>query len=285
MPLSSILMLFPHITIIGAGLIGGSLALAARRAALCEKVTGWNGGHSLDDALALGVIDTAEESFERGQTCRADLIYLAAPVGAIIDFLRSRGRLLKRGAIVTDAGSTKREICRAARESLPDDVFFVGGHPMAGSQKGGVEFADADLFKGAAYAITTGSRAEAVERVIEMVKAIGSRPTLLTAEAHDRVVACVSHAPQLLSTALALAAGREAETLAGRGLEDMTRLAASRWEVWRDICATNADEMEKALGELIDQIQWLHQAVAEKRFEDIQDAFERANELARRIGR
>jgi prephenate dehydrogenase len=112
-----------------------------------------------------------------------------------------------------------------------------------------------------------------------VVKAIGGRPVFLAPEEHDALVARTSHAPQLLSIALALAVNEKAERLAGRGLADMTRLASSRWQMWRDICRTNADEISAALAEIIDQTQSLHEAIQERRFEDVQDAFGRANEI------
>src|SRR5262249_18614645 len=131
-------MLFRHITIVGIGLIGGSFALATRRSGLAERITGIDSAAVLDEACARGVIDEPETSFDSGKLCEADLVYLAAPVGDILSFLRTRGKLVKPGAIVTDAGSTKREICRVARETLPKGVYFVGGHPMAGSHHAGI---------------------------------------------------------------------------------------------------------------------------------------------------
>ncbi len=286
-------MLFPHITIIGTGLIGGSFALAARRALLCERITAWNGGHSLDEALSRGIIDEAEESFERGEMCAADLIYLAAPVGGIIDFLTSHGRRIKLGAIITDAGSSKREIIKTAHEHLSSETVFIGGHPMAGSHNAGVEFADADLFANAPYAIVIDQEkaphAEAIDKVVQMARAIGANPVFLTATDHDRIVARVSHAPQLVSTALASAlskvAGEDATRFSGRGLSSMTRLAASQWSVWEDILLSNADEISHALGEVISEIESLREAVASGDMEKAREAFERANEFARRMNR
>lgn len=286
-------MLFPGITIIGVGLIGGSFAMAARRARLCERITGWNGGHSLDEALARGVIDSVEESFDRGAVCEADLIYLAAPVGGIIEFLKRHGRLIKPGAIITDAGSSKREIIKTAREHLPSEIIFIGGHPMAGSHNAGVEFTDADLFTNAPYAIVIDeektSHAEGVDKVVRVVRAIGANPVFLTAEDHDRIVARVSHAPQLVSTALASALSKvsreDATKLSGRGLSGMTRLAASEWSVWEDILRTNADEIASALGEVVSEIESLREAVASGKTEKARDAFEKANAFARRMNR
>jgi prephenate dehydrogenase len=279
---------FNHILIVGVGLIGGSFGLAARRAGLGERITGWGGKGSLDAALSLGIIDEAEKSFDTGSTCQADFIYLAAPVNAIIDFIINRGRLVKPGAIVTDAGSTKRDICRAARESLRT-ARFVGGHPMAGSHLTGVSHARADLFTDAPYAIVTGEGTgdEAGQVVTEIVKAIGAKPVFMTAEAHDREVARVSHTPQFLSIALATACARYGDEagmrLAGKGLGEMTRLAASRWSVWKDICETNRDEIVAALGEIAFEIESLREALYDGRFSIVAGAFEEANGFARRL--
>jgi prephenate dehydrogenase len=158
---------------------------------------------------------------------------------------------------------------------------------MAGSHRAGVGFASADLFEGAPYAIMDegpASRSEALEMLAETVRLVGGHAVFLTPEDHDRVVARTSHAPQLLSIALALAVG-ERVAFSGRGLADMTRLAASRWQMWRDICRTNGDEIAAALSEMNDEIRWLNEAMVEKRFEDVQDAFEKANEIARSIHR
>ncbi|HXG67751.1 MAG TPA: prephenate dehydrogenase/arogenate dehydrogenase family protein, partial [Blastocatellia bacterium] len=181
-------MLFRQITIVGVGLIGGSFALAARRCGLAARITGWNEAASLERALDLGVIDEEEPSFDEGRVCDADLIYLAAPVRGIVSFLREKGNLIKPGAIVTDAGSAKREICRAARASLPPEVHFVGGHPMAGSHQTGVESANNTLFQDAPYVLIEDEerRADALNRVAQAVAAIGGRPVFLTAEEHDR---------------------------------------------------------------------------------------------------
>lgn len=286
-----------HILIVGVGLIGGSFALAARRAKIAGRITGWDHEANLESARARGVIDDIEQSLGSGEITGADLIYLAAPVGAIIDFLRTRGGLVKPGAIVTDAGSTKREICRAARESLPREALFVGGHPMAGSQKSGVEFASADLFRDAPYAIvhepedeagTYGAaRREALGVIIELVEAIGARPVVLTARQHDQLVARVSHAPQLLATALALACGRpggeKALELAGSGFSGMTRLAESRWSVWEDICRTNPDEIAAALAEVATEVRRLQAAMSGGDFATLREAFRAANDFMQQL--
>lgn len=282
-------MHFKHIAIVGVGLIGGSFGLAVRRAGVCERITGWDRKPVLDQALARGVIDGVENTFESGDVSEADLVYLAAPVGAILSFLRTRSNSLKPGAIVTDAGSTKRDICRVAREALGREVSFIGGHPMAGSERTGVEFADASLFSGAAYALVAGdgARLDAMTTITEIVKGIGARPMALTAERHDRIAARISHAPQLISTALALAVARANDTdalsLGGSGLAEMTRLAESRWSVWGDICRTNSDEIASALDDAIAQMEALRMAISSGDFSSVGDMFSAAGEVTRRL--
>src|SRR6185369_6474554 len=280
-------MLFKHIAIVGVGLIGGSFALAVRRAGVCERITGWDSQEVLDQSMARGVIDGVERAFESGETSDADLVYLAAPVGAIVSFLRTRSRSLKPGAIVSDAGSTKRDICRIARKALSREVIFIGGHPMAGSERSGVEFADADLFRGAAYALILGDDAspDAVRAMVDTVTSIGATPISLTAEQHDRIAARISHSPQLVSTALALAVGRtsdaQALSLAGSGVLDITRLAESRWSVWEDICRTNSDEITSALDDTIAQMEAVRSAISSGDFSSAGDMFTAAGESAR----
>jgi prephenate dehydrogenase len=282
-------MHFKHIAIVGVGLIGGSFALAARRAGIAERITGWDRKEALDKARDIGAIDGVEDAFDSDRASGADLVYLAAPVGAIVSFLRKRGKSLKRGAIVTDAGSTKREICRVALEALPRNVAFVGGHPMAGSERTGVEFADANLFQGAGYALVTNDDvdSDALRAVTQVVRSIGATPIALSAEEHDRIAARISHSPQMLSTALALAVARRCEAgtlaLAGSGFAEMTRLAESRWSVWEDICRTNADEISAALDETIAEIEAVRAAISSGDLASLCEMFDSAGSLMRRF--
>lgn len=286
-------MRFERIAIIGLGLIGGSFALAARRAGVARKITGCGTTNAIEYALAHNVIDEVEDSFYDGTDSEADLIYLATPVTAIIDFLRTRASQIKAGAIVTDAGSTKREICLAASQSLPREIYFIGGHPMAGSHRAGIEFANADIFQNAPYAVVAAGEGGlmddnysiALNSFLDVVRSIGSRPIITTPAQHDSIVARVSHAPQLLSTALAVAVGKKSDSqsreLAGTGFADMTRLAGSSWSVWEDICRTNADEISLALDEVIVEMESIKAALADGSFSTLARAFEQANEFSR----
>src|SRR5215472_9482912 len=141
---STITARFPHICIVGVGLLGGSFAAALRGRGYRGKLSGCD-VRSLGPLVSRGLIDCEEESFARKEICGADLIYLSSPINSIVDFLKTNGHLIKPGAIVTDTGSTKREIVSAS-ENLTNDAPFIGGHPMAGSEHAGAEYADAQLF-------------------------------------------------------------------------------------------------------------------------------------------
>ena len=267
-----------RVTVVGCGLIGASFALALRRAGACARVAGWDASPSaLDEALTRGIIDEVDYAVADGGVSESDLVYLATPVGAIIEFLRERGPQIKPGAVVTDAGSTKREVCRAARESLPRDRHFVGGHPVAGSHLRGPAHARADLFEGAPYVLTVdesgrdrdevdGDESECNESerraraaFAETLRRIGARVTLMTAREHDRAMALVSHLPQLVSSTLAATVAAQPDgaalgRVAGAGFGDMTRLAASEWSVWRDILETNPSEVAAALDAFLSKL-------------------------------
>jgi len=279
-------MRFKRITVIGAGLIGGSFALAARRAGLAEQITAWDSAAVLDAALSRAVVDAVEDSFQAGRTCEADLIYLSAPVGAILQFLETNGKLVGPGSVVTDAGSTKREICAAAARCLPAGVQFVGGHPMAGSHLHGLDNARHDLFQGAPYGIVAGAASRgAVSTVTDTVRAMGAIPIGVTAEDHDRAVAAVSHVPQLLSTALALTvlespAGPGSLDFASTGFADMVRLAASRWSMWGDICRTNGDNIAPLLSQLARRIESFGQDLGSGRLGELEQQFGNASEVS-----
>jgi prephenate dehydrogenase len=280
---------FKHVCVVGCGLIGGSFALALRRAGFAGRITACGGSRSPLLAVERGVVDAVEESFDRGEVCEADLLYLAAPIGGIIDFLRTSSGRIRPGAVVTDAGSTKVEICRLAALLLPAGVTFIGGHPMAGGENTGVQYARADLFDSATYALMIGQGIDQAEfdRFRSLVESIGARVLLTRPEAHDAAVALISHLPQLVASALASLLGPEhdveardralARRLAATGWRDMTRLAGSAWSVWRDICLTNQPNISNTLGSLIAELQSLKDALDARDFNRARDLFAEAN--------
>lgn len=278
-----------HVCIVGCGLLGGSFALALRRAGFTGCITACGGSRSPKLAVERGVADALELSFDRGEVCEADLIYLAAPIGAIIDFLKTKSRLVKPGALITDAGSTKTEISRVAREAVPAGVHFIGGHPMAGSENTGVEYARADLFDRATYALTPEETTDEtqLDRLKKIVESIGARALIANPLEHDAAVALISHLPQLTATALSTLLGAEfdgevarrelAQRLAATGWRDMTRLGGSSWSVWRDICLTNQQNISAALGVLIAELQNLKDALDVRDFNQVKASFTAAN--------
>jgi prephenate dehydrogenase len=207
-----------------------------------------------------------------------------------MELLPPVGRAAKPGALVTDAGSTKARVCRLAGEAIPEGVFFLGGHPMAGRENSGIEKAEAELFVGAKYVLVGEARenrrgaedAETAQREFtEWVKRLGAEPVEMDAETHDWAVALVSHLPQLVSTALASAVWDETDddglpiSLAGEGFQDMTRLAASPYEVWRDICLTNSDNIGRALDRLERTLERLRTQLRSK---ELAEEFEKAQQ-------
>lgn len=233
-------MAIESVAIVGVGLIGGSFGLALRAAGFTGRLLGVSRPATLEKALAAGAIDeggTLEEMVPR-----ADVVFLSQPIAAILETIDRLGPLLKAGALVTDAGSTKRLIGERAA-GLPR---FVGGHPMAGKESQGVESAEAGLFAGRSWILTGDPGPE----FVGWLERIGARVVRLTAEEHDAQVALSSHLPQLLSTALAsMLEGRVTTSVAGPGLESMTRLALSSHDLWRDILATNRPAIAGALAD------------------------------------
>jgi prephenate dehydrogenase len=220
----------------------------------------------------------------------ADLIYLAQPIGRILDTLHHVDGFVNPGTLITDAGSTKSAIVATARKHIRRGVF-LGGHPMAGKEKRGVAEADADLFRGRTYVLTphdpAGLETPAAAEFLDWLKRIGALPVILNAEEHDRIVAFTSHLAQLASTALAATVAENLESpeelqVAGSGLADMTRLAKSSYEIWRDILATNTDSIDRALAAYIAKLEHMRENL---RTRQMQEQFEAGAKLAERLRR
>lgn len=248
--------LIPVLAVVGVGLIGGSFAAALRRAGQVGRVLGvGRNAQSLARAVELRLIDEAASAEEAA--ARADLILLATPVGGLADALSRMRAHLRPGTVLTDAGSTKVEVVAAARAALGDRIAqFVPGHPIAGAERTGPEAADADLYRKRTVILTP--LAENGEPSLDLVRrawqACGADVIDMDADAHDRVLASVSHLPHLLSAVYMeqVAEAADAATrlaLAGSGFRDFTRIAAGSPEMWRDIFLSNRDAM---LAELAD---------------------------------
>ena len=243
---------FQRIAIVGLGLIGGSWALGLKKLGIRARRVGCDRRAVLRLALSIGAIDegwTNLAAAVRG----ADLVILAAPVGTILEQLSQLKPHVSPHALVTDTGSTKEAICARARKLFSGGPLFLGGHPLAGKELSGFREADAALFKGARYALAPlAARDETDPRVRnfkKLVRAVGARPLVTDAATHDRAAAFLSHMPQLLSTGLASVVARDVERgdlpldFSASGFRDMTRLAESRFELWKDISATNRENI------------------------------------------
>ena len=251
---------FPRIGIVGLGLIGGSIALAARQIWPTSLVIAVDNKDVLETAMRLHAIDVAAD--DPIVLAEADLVILAAPVRQNLAILEELHENVHQAAVITDTGSTKRAIVEAATR-LPARFTFVGGHPLSGGSVSGLEHARPDLFADRQWIFTPrgDGAGEALDRLFAFTSALGAQPRVMTAGAHDRLMAFVSHLPQLTASALMQivgeAAGVEGLPLAGRGLVDTTRLASSHPVIWKDIAATNADELGNALDGLIALLQGL----------------------------
>ncbi len=252
-----------RVTVVGCGLIGSSFALAMRRAKGCRQIAGWDTSPDvLKQALERGIIDEVDNAFSNGAISASDLIYLAMPVGEIARFFKECRTTIKDGAVVTDSGSTKVELCSLGRSYLGKGPRFVGGHPIAGSHLSGIAQARADLFEGQPYILITDAEHVHTDTLMALhrtLESFGARVYFLTAEEHDRAMAFVSHLPQLLSTVLARVVAEQSgkpklQELAGAGYRDMTRLAGSPWSIWRDILSKNSDEITLALDAFIEKL-------------------------------
>jgi prephenate dehydrogenase len=243
-----------RVTIIGLGLMGGSLAGALKRRSACREVWGVaRREETIEEAMRRGFIDEGTCNLAEGVR-QVDLIVLATPVRTILELISQVGSLAPAGCLLMDLGSTKAGIV-GAMESLPPHLQVVGGHPMCGKEASGIEAAEADLYEGATFVLTPSQRttSESLTLAQELVEAIGARPLLMDAEWHDRLVAAVSHLPYLLSVGLVAATEELAAEddlvweLAASGFRDTSRLAASDVTMMLDILLTN----RQAVGETL----------------------------------
>ena len=276
------------VAIIGTGLIGASFGLALRSAGFEGPIVGVSSERALADAVAAGAIDRGAPLAEAA--AQADLVFLSQSIGRILDTLRHLDPLLKPGALVTDAGSTKTEIVDLARQFVRRGQF-LGGHPMAGKETRGAGAAEASLFQGRTWVLTPDEQAEletpAARDLLGWLRRIGARLVVLNCDEHDRIVAFTSHLAQLASTALGSTVAenltREAHLrVAGPGLADMTRLALSSYDLWRDILATNSEHIDRALARYIQELEHIRENL---RTRQLQQEFARGADLAAKLRR
>jgi len=276
--------IFKKVAIIGLGLIGGSIALAVRAHWPSSLVIGLDRKEVLEKAMVLHAIDVAAD--DPMVIAEADLVILAAPVDQNIERMGELDRYVTTPAVVTDVGSTKRTTVEAAR-MLPSRFTFVGGHPLGGAPRGGIEYARPDLFVDRPWLFTPedDDTAGVVEQLSRFVRELGARPEIIEPAEHDRLLAFVSHLPQLTASALmhvvGTTAGERGLALTGRGLFDATRLASSPADIWRDICRSNADAIGEALDDLIRELEALRRGLTSS--SEIDRVFESAGTWRARL--
>jgi len=276
------------VTIIGTGLMGASIGLAIKKENLVELLVGVDKSEEiLKQAKEIGAIDDFKLELKEG--CKgAEMIILATSVQLIIKLLPKAAKCCPDGAIVTDVGSTKREIVRIADECFPEGKFFVGSHPMSGSEKSGPKSATPELFKESCCYVTIGEKTsyEATAKVILFWKSIGMNPVIIRPDRHDQLVSRTSHLPHLSSVALSLAFERLSsedvnflKKIAGKGLRLATRTAESPSELWIGISQTNKDNILTALSALKDEIENLMMNIKNEDFKSLKERLEKAKKF------
>ncbi len=281
---------FSRVTLLGTGLMGGSLGMSIRERGLASEVIGYDRDkHILDAARERGAIDCYSidpENAVKG----ADLVVLALPVRFCGELILRCAPYLSPGAIITDLGSTKNYLVNELSVHLPADVTYIGGHPMTGSEESGIWAADPTLWENAIYVLTPDGNTSAaeVDRLKGLVTGIGAQPLILSPEEHDGLVAVVSHLPHLVAVALVnMAAKNEKEemvrTLAAGGFRDTTRIAMGNPEMWRDICATNRHAINKFLNDYLHELENIRKIINEGKESELEEILAAAGDYRRKI--
>ena len=276
---------FEHTTIIGVGLIGGSLGLALKARGLGGQIVGVGYREStLEMAMGRGAIDRWTLDAAEGVGA-ADLVVICTPVGLVADKAAEALRSMKRGSILTDVASTKAIITEKVEAALPDGIAFVPAHPMAGSEKRGNESARADLFEGARCILTPTDRTPpgATAAVREMWQAVGASVETMDAHEHDRIVADISHLPHLVAPAIMNAVAEASLPYAATGMKDTTRIAASDVNLWIDIFKDNRENLLEALDHFGAELDAIRDALDRADWTALAEILERARERRRSL--
>jgi len=281
--------MFDRITILGVGLLGASFALALKKNGLCNTIKGCGRSReNLQRAKELNIIDSFEQ--DPAAACRdSDLVMLSAPVGSFPELAKTIAPALKKGALVTDVGSVKGKLVREIETLMPKAVHYIGGHPIAGSDRSGIESANAELFRNARCAITPTENSDpsALDKIQNLWKSLGSEVIILNPEEHDRIYGSVSHLPHLIAYALVNTIAeidRSYLDFSGKGFMDSTRIACSSEELWNDICLLNRDNITEVLDVFQKNLDMLDQYLKAGDSESLKAEFRKARILRENIG-
>ncbi|ACI21084.1 MULTISPECIES: prephenate dehydrogenase [Thermodesulfovibrio] len=278
---------FNTVSILGVGLIGGSLALALKEKKLVNKIIGYGRNEQrLKEALKLGIIDSYTTSLKKAS--QAELIVLATPAGIFEKIIIEMLNYLKKGTIIIDVGSVKESVVNSFEKILPAGVFFVGTHPIAGSDKTGFEHAKGDLFKKAKVIITPTENTDksALEKVSNLWQKIGAVVEFMSADKHDKIYALVSHLPHLISFCMVNTVAEMDKNFikyAGSGFKDTTRIAKSSPEVWRDIFIMNDKNILQCLEIFAKNLKEIKKMLSKKDSEGVKTFIEKAKNLRKEI--
>lgn len=279
---------FKRVAIIGVGLIGGSLAMVLKQKGIANYIVGIGRGiKNLEIAKRLGVVDEFTQD-PRAGVKGAELVVIAIPVGSIAKVVKDITPYLKDGTIITDVGSVKGWVIKEVEEILPEKVFFVGGHPIAGTENAGVEAAFPTLFEGRRCILTPTSRTDtnALQVVKGIWEAVGSAVSLMGADEHDRILATISHLPHIVAYAMVNAVKDSNEgtlTYSAGGFRDFTRIASSPPEMWRDICILNRKPILDAIHRFQETLEGLKRLIEDGNGRDLLTEFGKAKEVRDRI--
>jgi prephenate dehydrogenase len=284
-------LLFRRMVVVGVGLIGGSLALDARKHGLAGEIIGVGRGQAnLRFAQRQGVIDryvTTETDIPED----TDLLMMATPVQTTVSLTKTFLPVLRPGCIVSDVGSVKAEIVRGMERLLPSTIPFVAAHPIAGGEQWGARAAKADLFVGHRCILTPTKSTDsaALRKVALLWRKVGAKVEFMDPEAHDRVLGIISHLPHVLVYALVNTLARtrvrgvDLKSYCAGGFKDFTRIASSRPELWRDICLMNRRAVGQSLGDYIKNLEQLKLWIEEGKGTLLEKEFARANEIRAQI--
>jgi len=280
-------MMFHKITVLGVGLIGASFARAMKKNGLCKEIAGFGRNkENLSRARERGIIDSF--ALDPGEACKgSELIFFSTPVGSFMDLAKKAVPFFSPGAIVTDAGSVKGNLVYEIEKIMPERVYYIGAHPIAGSELSGIEPSDAGLFMNAKCIITPteNSDAGALKKVTEMWQSVGARIVTMGPERHDVIYACVSHLPHVIAYSLVNTVSEKDRSyleFCGQGFKDVTRIAASSPELWRDICLLNRDNMLETISLFQDNLETLSRYLRAHDSASLEGEFKKARAL--RIG-
>jgi len=271
--------MFKRVTIIGLGLIGGSLSLAIKEKRLAKEIVGVSRRKStINKAIRNRIVDSATLDLKDGVK-DSDLVVITTPVFKIVDIAKKIAPFLKKGAIVTDAGSTKKYIVENIANIRLKDVYFIGSHPITGSERSGIKYADKDLFRGAYCVLTEAKNRNALNKVRKFWASIGMKVIVMSAESHDKLLSKISHLPHALAVSLANAAGRSGLDLAAGGFKDTTRIASGEPELWRDIFLTNRGNLIRDIKILKKELSKIEEALKSNNSRNLLKLLKRAKSI------